>query len=444
MAEIRPFRGILYSRHSIKDLRAVVAPPYDVISSEGVERYFARHEKNIIRLIMVKGAHEAGSGEKSYRPAAEYFQSWLKEGTLLRDPQPAIYVYSQRYLLPDGCSKERFGYIARLKLEDFESGVVMPHEFTFSKPRLDRLNLIRTCRANFDQIFCVYPDPAMKIDNMLEDVAATEKETCSLADEEGIVNRLWTIVDPAILKFIVEQMADKNILLADGHHRYEAALTYRNEARRAGEKGGAAEYVMAYLVNMYAPGLSILPYHRVVKGLPDLNGVRLYQTLSERFLLKEFKPLADETTDRTLTRLLEQELVVEGRDAKVFAMFGRECGFWLLKGKEDESYQGDLPIADHLLGELDVSILHQHVIEPLSGADSPATADEGRMSYTSDPYRALNAVERGEGDVAFYLNPVTIDKIMAIGRAGGRMPQKSTCFYPKPITGMVMNKLDSQ
>jgi uncharacterized protein (DUF1015 family) len=443
MAEISPFRGILYNQEAIGDLADVVAPPYDVISGEGAEKYFARHERNSIRLILGKGSQSSGERSSMYRQAAQVFNSWIDEGVLRQDPHPAIYVYSQRYALPDGSSRERFGFIARLKLEDFDKGIIMPHEFTFNRPREDRLNLMRACRANFDQIFCVYPDTQKKVDGALEEVANNEKETCCLVDEEGIVNRLWTVVDPATVGFILEQMADKKVLLADGHHRYEAALAYRDEMRRAGEGGEAAEYMMAYMVNMYAPGLSILPYHRMVKGLEGLNVLKLLQTLSDRFLLREVKSLTGETPRQTLKRLLERELENEGREGKAFGMYGKECGFWILRSMEDQSDQEDLPIADHLLSELDVTILHQQVIIPLLGIDSRETGEAGGIRYTSDPYEALAVVESSESDAAFFLNPANIDEIMAIAGAGGRMPQKSTYFYPKPITGMVINKLDA-
>ncbi len=441
MAEIRPFRGILYNREAVGELAEVVAPPYDVISAGSAEKYFARHERNIIRLILGKGSQDSAERMSLYQQAAQVFDSWLDEGVLRQDIHPAIYVYSQRYSLSDGSSRERFGFITRLKLEDFDKGVVMPHEFTFNRPREDRLNLLRACRSNFDQIFCVYPDPQKKVDGALVDVADTEEETFCLVDEEGIVNRLWTVVDQDAIAFILEQMADKKVLLADGHHRYEAALAYRDEMRRAGEGGKAAEYMMAYMVNMYAPGLSILPYHRIVEGLKELNVLKLLQTLSDRFLLKEVKSLPGEPSSQTLKRLLERELESECREGKAFGMYGRECGFWILRSMRDERDQEDLPIADHILGELDVSILHQQVIIPLLGTDSRKTGEAGGIRYTSDPYEALAAVERSESDAAFFLNPADIDEIMAIAGAGGRMPQKSTYFYPKPITGMVINKL---
>ncbi len=441
MAEIAPLRGILYNSQAIGNLADVVAPPYDIISRDDVQRYYERHEKNIIRLILGK-VDSNGTDERLYNRAAEYFESWVREGTFSQDPDPTIYIYSQRYSLPDGASKERYGFIARLKLEDFDSGVVRPHEYTFKGPRENRLNLIRACRANFDQIFCVYPDPAMSIDNVMEEIARAEKEIYCVVDEEKVTNRLWRIVDPAVVKFVVEQMADKEVLVADGHHRYEAALAFRDEMRAKGGNGDGAGYVMAYLVNMHAPGLSILPYHRVIKGLEELNRLKLHQTLSGKFVLQEIKPHPGEERCKTLKRLLEMELLDNAKEGKVFGMYGRECGFWILESIEDKRGQEDLPIVEHLLSELDVSILHRHVIIPLLGTDSLKTGEEGGVRYISDPYEALDMVERQESDAAFFMNPIALEDIMAIAQTGGRMPQKSTFFYPKPITGMVINKLD--
>jgi uncharacterized protein (DUF1015 family) len=180
-----------------------------------------------------------------------------------------------------------------------------------------------------------------------------------------------------------------------------------------------------------------------VKGLPELTPLVLHQSLSDRFGLREVRPLDGEEREQTLKRLLEEELAVEGKEGKVFGVFGRECGFWLLNSREDVSDQEDLPIVEHLLGELDVSILHQQVIIPLLGTDSQVTGEAGGIRYLSDPYEALRSVEKGESDAAFFLNPANIDEIMTLGKAGGRMPQKSTFFYPKPITGLVINKLDA-
>src|SRR2546429_5218054 len=271
MAHIEPFRALRYDPARVA-LPSVVTQPYDKITPEMQDRYYASSPYNLVRIILGKQQTGDHPGENTYTRAAEFFRDWRRQGIFLQDTQPSVYVYSQRFAIPGGNREaERRGFIALGRLEDYSAGVVFRHEQTLAKPKADRLDLLRATRAHFGQIFMLYDDPAAEIE---EAIASSDSPTMEMTDEYGVSHRVWKISDSRIIDAVRNKMRAKKLIIADGHHRYETALTYRNE-RRAGENAGLRpapyDFVMMTFVNMGSPGLQILPTHRVVHGLADFS-----------------------------------------------------------------------------------------------------------------------------------------------------------------------------
>ena len=442
MANILPFKGIFYNREKIKELSQVLAPPYDIISSEAQERYYQMSPYNIIRLILGKKFPGDNEANNRYTRSAQFFQEWCEKEILIRDDLPSIYLLEQEYELrsdmfrevetPRGKGKiiKRRGFIALAQLEDFSKGIVRPHEGTMAEPKRDRLNLIRACRANFSQIFTTYEDLENRIDRLWEE-KKNETPLIDLINEENIRHRLWRIDDQKLLNWIVEGMRDKKLFIADGHHRYESALEYRNELRKNNPRHSPQEsynYVMSYFVNMENEGLNILPTHRAIRNFEGFDGKRLIVEAGKYFDMKMVNNL--------------KELLNQMKNEKAKHRIGMYVGgneFYLLGLKDERIIKGLIKGRAEIFCELDVVILHTLIIERVLKI-SPESQES--ITYSEKINETVGKVRDGSHCVAFFLRPVKVSEFKAVVEAGELMPKKSTFFYPKLLSGLVINKIE--
>jgi uncharacterized protein (DUF1015 family) len=394
MATVRPLAGLRYDRARVGDVGRVLAPPYDVISAAEQAELYARSPHNVIRLILPREAERGAA-------AARQLGEWVASGVLVADPAPAVYLYAQRFSLPDGSTRERHGVICRLRLEDFASGVVRPHERTLAGPKADRLAILRATGANLSPIFGLYARP----DEPVRELLGGDALGPPVVDVDGW-HRLWRVDDPAAIERFQAALAAETVIIADGHHRYETALAYRDEQRG----NPAAAYVLAYLANTEEEGVVILPTHRLVRGPLRLSPVALEAALRESFEVVPRPERARRSGGEIDCVLPDRRLRLRPRPAAATHLQG-------------------VPRA---VAALDVALLHGAVLGPLLGVDA-----EG-LDFTHDDDEAIEAVARGRAAAAFLLNPPTLHEVRAVCLAGEVMPEKSTYFYPKLASGLVL------
>jgi len=437
VAQIRPFRGLVYDVSRAGAIGELITPPYDVISPERQKAYHDRNPHNIIHLDF--GLERPGDDEREnkYVRAARMLDEWLDEGSLLRGERPAFYVLEQEYTLEDGRRRKRTGFIGLVKLEELGSGKVLPHERTLSKPRADRLNLLRATRANLSQVFALFGDPAGGVEQELEK-ASRRPPLFEVDDYQRVTNRLWVLEDEDAIRRVSQVMRDKVLFIADGHHRYETALAYRDEMRKTfpGARGDQPyDYVMMMMVNMDVQEMTILPTHRVVRGLPA--------GFEEDFLgrSKEFFDVLEVDRGQVHKKVSEmQDLPVELHQ---LGFLGKEGPLRLLRLK-DHGIMGTLvpPEYSDALRMLDVTVLHSLVFDHLLGIDTEIALLRGDISFEKSTEACARQVEDGHYQAAFFLRGTKMEQMREIAARRERMPQKSTFFYPKLPTGLVMYRLD--
>ncbi len=432
MAQIRPFRAVHYNPQVVGDLADVVAPPYDIISPEQQEALYAASQYNCVRLILGKESPSDRPWENRYTRAAGHFSSWLKKGALTRDEEPALYIYEQHYAIREGAVCRRLAFVALVKLEDFSSGGVVPHERTLAGPKTDRFKLMDAANANFCQIFGLYSDPNDLEGALLREQAHGEPMT-DLTDALGIRNLVWRVTQPDIITKIASDLKGRRIFIADGHHRYETALNYRNRQReKTGDTSGEAafDYVMMFLANMDGEGITVLPAHRLLVK----SGLDVPET--EKRLMRYFD------IERGHPETLIEEMRERGREHHVFGIYLGTGKLYVLTLKNAELIR-DL-MAGHVpeWQRLDPAILHTVIISDVLGEDDTELKDSGRISFTPYLEEAIATVDSGKVDLAIFLNPVTIEQLKRVAGEGEKMPQKSTYFYPKPLSGLLFNQLE--
>jgi len=442
MACILPFRGLRYNPQMLSDLASVTSLPYDVLSEKDREELYQANPYNIVRLIWGKDLPEDDAQENKYVRAGRLLQEWQQKAILIRDEEKAFYLYAQDFALSGQSEKSRRGIFARVKLEDLNSDTILRHESTFPVPKADRLHLLQATRANLDSIFTIYESGSNKLDTILDE-RMKGSPLVDIRDREGVRNRLWALKEPGDQERIRKVLADRQLLIADGHHRYEAALEYRREmmsqeGRVRGKEDAGYHYAMMMLVDIEDPGLIILPYHRLIGGVPgwDLKG--FLGKASEYFSVEEKRtPSAEEERQRHIADRLERR----GLFAHSFALYaGGNTVFFL--GLKDEGIIGSLGRETHseTVRKLDVTIMDRLILHGLLGYQEVAKG--GKIGYTPNMKEALRQVEDGTYDLAFLLKPTTLQEVKSICLAGERMPQKSTYFYPKLLSGLVINLHD--
>ena len=446
MAAIRPFRALRYNTRDPLSVALVTAPPYDCIGPELQDELHRIHPHNIVRIILGKDKPGDSASCNKYTRAAELLDKWTGGGIFVRDPAPALYFYQQEFDV-EGKTHLREGFFARVGLEEFGAGRIYPHEETMSGPKEDRLRLLRATRANASAVFALYPDESNGVTALFH-AGGLGEPIAQTVDSDGVVHRLFACTDPDTLRRVSKELADKPLFIADGHHRYETALAYRKELQAAGESLGPdhpASSVLMMCVSMHHPGLAVLPTHRVVWGLPDLSTERLRDATAEHFEWTELVG-AEATSPRLSLHLRQVEACPEsrpGRDRRghVFGLWTRDTTkAFLLKLKDPKVM--DLLAPDHSKAwrRLDVAILQKVLLEH----DLPkavAAADKMRLSYVHLAQQAFDAVHEDGADAAFVVRPLPVTSLQDLAKEGERMPAKSTYFYPKVLSGLVLNPL---
>jgi uncharacterized protein (DUF1015 family) len=441
MAHIYPFRAWRYNPSAVR-LEDVVTQPYDKITPSMQQAYYDRSPYNLVRIILGKPElFDAEGGESVYTRAARDFKAWQQQGVLAQEKSPAIFAYSQQFKVPGTeIVKERRGFIALGKVHDYADRVVFRHEQTLSKPKGDRLNLLKATHAHFGQIFMLYSDAAGSVEKVLYDGAGPAE--AEVTDEYGVLHRLWKVSDPAVINLLTTAMADKKLIIADGHHRYETALNYSKEhgpsasaktefsTSQLPQPAYPEAAVMMTFVNMDSDGLVILPTHRVVHSLNSFDPVA-FTKAAEEFFTVEALP-AEEALNYIDTLTAQQ--------GTAFVAVTR-AGAFLLRAKPE-------PVAAALANlperqrQLDLSCLHSIVLDRLLGLDAEKVREQTNLRYLRDASEAVDQVRRSEADFTFLTNPVSMEQLKEVAFAGDVMPQKSTDFFPKLLSGLAIYALE--
>ncbi len=453
MALIVPFRGIHYNLKKIGDPNQVVAPPYDVISPEEQKALYQRHPQNIIRLILNQETPEDSPQDNRYTRSAACYHEWLEKEILLRSSQPTFYFLREEFD-PSGSrhgvgnslgKKVRQGFIGLVRLEEFGKGIVLPHEKTQTKPKADRLALMEACRANFSQIFALYSDEEGAMSSIYHQVfSSAEGPTLDILDDNGIRHSLWSINNHQILSKITEIMRSKNIFIADGHHRYETALVYRDRQRFRFPLVTGKEthhYTMMYLTALESDGLLILPTHRVVTSLKEFQASSFITRLDALFSVESFS--FDDRNEEKVRDIFLQQLAARANQRTTFGMLLKEINqFFLLSLKNDQAMGEAAPALSTPLKSLDVNLLHVLILQKLLAIGPQELAAGKNISYFQNPLEAIEAVQAGKGQIAFFLNSTKVSQVKEVSLAGETMPPKSTFFYPKLLSGLLINPLE--
>ena len=435
MANIFPFRAFRYDPARVA-LSQVVTQPYDKITPAMQARYYDASPYNLVRVILGRREAADNNANNAYTRAARDFREWRGQGILRQDPQASLYAYSQEFTAPasaGGGVYQRRSFIALGQIEDYSAGVVFRHEQTLSKPKADRLDLLRATRAHFGQIFMLYDDPSGEVEASLP--FDGQPELC-VTDEYGVVHKLWPVAQPALVEQVTQAMADKKLIIADGHHRYETALNYRNERRAAAGKTATDapyERVMMTLVNAHSPGLLILPTHRLVFGLQDFEPGPMVAAsryfYGVRDISREFDPAHP-------LALLPR--TAPGETAMLAVTEHQAFLFLANPGTRHPS----LDTVSPRQAELDVVRLHKVVLQSVLNISEEAIREQRNLEYLRDAQEAVKRVRSGEANVAFLLNSVPVQQMMEVALASEVMPQKSTDFYPKMMSGLTIYALE--
>lgn len=447
MTKIYPLRGMRYSVERFgKDLTDLVTEPYDKITPEMQDVYYRRHPNNLVRIELGKQFPNDDEYYNRYTRAAGYLTCWLEERIMVIDEKPAIYAYHQEFNVADE-KVVRKGFIALLELEPVGKGV-KAHEKTLAGPKADRLNLTRHIRGQIGHIFMLYSDPQRTIDSALDAITSRRKPDFYANDWDGNLHSVWAISDPQIIDLVKNTMADKTLFIADGHHRYETAVNYWSECEAKGMKcePGATEtfrnQIMTF-INMDSPGLVILPTHRVIYSVPNYDTKRLLKNLVENFDIEEFS--RSELIDKSGFEQAYKKLIEYGKQGKhSFLMMPRDVISYYLLTLKDEQIMNKISFPEShsdVWKKLDVVILHKLILEDNLGIDAKALEEKRNIHYIRLKEEGFDYLKNDRDvQVIFYMNPTKIEQVRQIADRGERMPQKSTDFYPKLLSGLVSHK----
>ena len=438
MATILPFKGLRYNPEKIKDISKVITPPYDVISEKERDDYYQLHPDNIIRLILSKDLPGDDQSNNKYTRSAESFYTWRKEEILKEEAEPAIYIYAQEFTM-SGKEYIRRGFISLVKLEDFQTGEIYPHEHTLAKPKEDRMNLMKACNANLSQVFTFFEDEDAKISSFLHKVSEGDTDI-DFTDIYGVKNSLWAIKDKAVIEELIVQMKDRALFIADGHHRYETALFYRDlvkgtEKEQDSNEDSPADYIMMMCVSMEDPGLQILPTHRLARNIENLDPEKVKSSLNEIFDISDLGSDCDAET-------LEQQLSEDSHKHKIAMYIGESDKKFYILTLRDEKLLDPILTGEYIEWKsIDTGILHGVIFDRALGIQAKNISKSENVKYNQGVEDSVAKVNAEEYQIAFFLNPTKIGQIKDIATKRHKMPPKATYFYPKLMTGMVVRHI---
>lgn len=422
MVDVKPLNAIVYNQNKV-DIKDVIAPPYDVITNEEQQRLYERSKYNIVRLIL-------SSAKDRYEDAKESFESWQKDEVLIKTAKPSIFYIIQKYTTENGRKVERKGFIARNHVEEFATKKILPHEFTMGGPKEDRLKLTRACEANFSQIFMVYSDPSMLVENEIAPKYTVHTPFIDVTDDKGVQNLVYIIDDEADIAKISDLLKDKTLLIADGHHRYETALNYSKEA-----KSPEAQYVMSYFTNSEDDNLIIFPTHRIITKFIEpyvlLEGVKKYYDMTDYTFTSANK-------EEVKTKFLADLEKANAQKISMGLYMKNVNKFYLLSLKDGVLDTIDAP---DVLKKLDLTVLHELIISNELGYSKEEQMSQDGIKYIKQEFEAFDMIDKGTAEASFIMAYPKMQDIKDISAAGYRMPQKSTYFYPKLLSGVAINPL---
>lgn len=433
MPEIQAFRAVRYNLGHVGSLSDVVAPPYDVIGPELQEKLYQKHPNNVVRLILNRQETTDDEQSNRYIRAKQFLKDWLSEGVLFTEADPAIYVYQQEFT-SEGRTHIRRGFMARMRLSPFGEGQVFPHEETLSGPKIDRLMLTAVCKANLSQVFGLYPDPKGEVQGPLEEVVS-RLTPLEAVDHLGVIHRMWPVTDVGVIGAVAARIASKPLFIADGHHRYETACNYRQQVYDSGalRPDHPANYVLMQFIAMEDTGLLVLPTHRLFRGLPELSGEELAARLTPYFATQP----AGQGPEQTTT--VWEDIATSG-DKAALGLYAGKDGRWLVAQLTEAGRTKMAEVAaDHgpEWRSLGVSILHRLVVPLVAG---PIEVPKPNYVHLVD--EVIAGLKTGQYPLAALVMPATVDDIRNVSMHGERLPAKSTYFYPKLLSGLVINPLE--
>lgn len=434
--EIRPFRAYRFNEAVVGDVGRCIAPPYDVIDDDLQERLYKSSKYNIIQITKGKTSPSDSPDNNPYTRAAKLLADWLATGVLKRDEIDAVYGYVQDFQVA-GKKFQRLSFISLAKLEELGKGV-RPHEHTLQVPKIDRLNLRRATKAAFGVVFMLYQDAQNVADKIIQ-TASKQKPLIDFADEQDVRHRLFAITDAGDIDAITKMMDTKTCIIADGHHRYEAALAYFKET---GDP--AAQYVPTAFVNSSQKGLCVLATHRLIQSVKNFNAKNLLDNLQKDFDLTTFHFEDEKAKELAKKKMLDKMRIEFDADKNAFGIYTGDRAFYVAVLKNKHAMDAAAPNMSAAWKSLDVAVLHKLIIEKHLGINEQGLAEGGNIEYVKDTGEAIddsiNQVDKGAKQAAFFVNPTKMEQIESVTAAGERMPQKSTFFFPKVYTGLVINK----
>jgi uncharacterized protein (DUF1015 family) len=447
MAQVFPFRAFRFNPE-VAPFDRVLTQPYDKISPEQQAQYYARHPHNLIAVEKGRTFPGDSPQDNVYTRAATKIEEWIRGEVIRQDPAPAFYGYTQEFAVPGSVEvRTRRGFIGAGRLEEYSSGVVSRHEHTLSGPKADRLELLRNTRTHTGQLFMLYSDPHKRVDAILAEAESSAGPATELTDEYGVIHRLWVISDTKHVQEIQQSMADQKLVIADGHHRYETALNYRNERRASApsaDPDASYERAMMTFINTHSEGLTILATHRVVANVHDFSWSAIRRYLEPWFASEVFPFASDREKSEASEKFLAR-LAATARQRSVGAFPTAPAGqqaFYLFGLRPGVDLGQLLPNVPALQRELDVVLLHDGILEPALGITLQAATKEMNLTYEREAAAAIAAVDAGRAQVCFFLNPVDVEKVVQIAVSSEVMPQKSTDFYPKLLSGITLYHLE--
>jgi uncharacterized protein (DUF1015 family) len=443
MAEIFPFRAYRYNAARV-DPAKVLTQPYDKITPAMADKYAAASPYNLIPVEKGKALPDDTPGNNVYTRAATALEDWIRAGVIARDATPSLYAYFQEYTVPGTSDRRvRKGFIALGRLEDYSSGVVFRHEQTLSGPKADRLELLRRTRTHTGQLFMLYSDAAARVDALL-DVASRGAPDVDVRDEYDVVHRLWPMTDANVMETIQNEMADKKLVIADGHHRYETALAYRDECRaRAGrvDRNAPYEKAMMTLFNTMGNGLTILPTHRVVINVTGFSFERFRTALADAFDWRSY-PFAGAADRAEAYKTFRSDLTGRGQAQRAIGVYAGGGAFYLCLLKKGADLEALLPGVSPAQRQLDVVVLHRLILERGLEITPDAVKTGKNITYEREMGAAIAEVDQGRAQICFLLNSVSVETVTKMAMAGEVLPQKSTDFFPKLLSGITMYRLE--